>query len=52
MFGLSFVRDVKIVAAEEGVGECLETTLGSIGASIRYKTEEEEGRIGRSNIKS
>jgi hypothetical protein len=52
MFGLSFVRDIETVVAEEGVGERLETTLGSIGASIRYETEGEEGGTGRSNIES
>ena len=52
VFGLAFARDVETVAAEEGFGERLETTLGSIGASIRYRTEGEEGRTGRSNTES
>ena len=52
VFGLSFVRDIETVAAEEGFGERLETTLGSVGANIRYETEGEEGGIGRSNTKS
>jgi hypothetical protein len=52
IFGLAFVRDVETIAAEEDVGERLETTLGSIGASIRYETEGEEGGTGRSNTES
>jgi hypothetical protein len=52
VFGLAFVRDVETVAAEEGFGERLETTLGSVGASIRYETEGEEGGTGRSNTES
>lgn len=43
VFGLAFVRDIETVVVEEGFSERLETTLGSVGASVRYKTEGEEG---------
>ena len=52
MFGLSFARDVETVAAEEGFGERLETTLRSAGANVRYETEGEEGGTGRSDTES
>jgi hypothetical protein len=50
--GLAFAQDIETVAAEEGFGERLETTLGSIGASIRYGIEREEGGTGRSDTES
>jgi hypothetical protein len=52
VFGLAFARDIETVAAEESVGERFEATLGSTGAGLRYETEEQEGRIGRSDIES
>ena len=52
VFGLAFARDVETVAAEEGFGERLETTLGSAGAGVRHETEGEEGGTGRSDTES
>lgn len=52
VFGLPSARDVETVAAEEGVGERLETTLGSTGDSIRHETEGEEDGIGEFNVES